>query len=171
MVFLSPFDPEEAIFVTDPLTGTKSVDPVKYIIGLLMKNWDTRRTSGHKPQFGLAEMTKDIMFNADDYIVIYTVSRVSRQATLNYSHVTQTTVFSVDIFTSRDREHMAKMVEECNRILYANATDTFGDHTGLEGRFWIQPVRDGPYDRIQKQYYRTTMDWQIRWIYRPTPGR
>lgn len=161
-----PFEPTDAIIPIRP--GLSVVDPVYYLVGLLRTEWEANHTDGIVPIIEFAELNKGFQFgNKGDYISIYTTSVTTTPVTITYGWQNEDHNFTLDCFTSGDRSHLAKMVEEARRILHKHREDTFGNPNGVSGRQWLKwGVRMNSFDRINKLFYRRAIDCVLHWKFR-----
>lgn len=158
---LGDFDPKEAIIELD--NGTVVVDNAMYLIGFLKQEWKPQNTDGEEPRVEPAELTKNIQFRDNDWIVVYTVTGVTQPVTITYDFTNDEETITFDFFTSGDRIHMKKFIEEARRIVLGNArTNPFGNDPNPDGRQWLEwGIRKSPYENVKKNWYRRTIDIRL----------
>lgn len=150
--------------------GTFYVDAGLFFAGLLSTEWDANNTDSIKPKVILSEEGKTIRFVGNDYITVYVTSSVDKNVGVSYKFKHETETISLDIFSSQDRRHFNKLIQECERVVQARNTDTYdyGDEgQGITGRVWTEwGIRKNPYDKTGKGYYRRVIDCRVNWRFR-----
>lgn len=157
--------PDDAII---PISYNDSIsDPVYYIVGVLRDEWNPANTDGRVPRVDFAEATKDLQFAQEDYIVVYTTSVFSEPVTITYAYKNEDYNFTLDVFTSKDRRHLTKLINEIERIIENHRADTFGGiQPALSGRQWLQIGQMGAFEKTAKGHYHRTIDGVLHFRYR-----
>lgn len=144
-----------------------TVDTGAFLMQLLRKEFKPENNDGVTPQFEHAEKMKTVRFSSGDWVAIYTVSDSEENATLGYNHTHMTQVYSLDFFTSGDRKHLMRLVEEARRVILDNRKCTFDDVVDVTGVSWMKwGVRSRNFDTTLKNMYRKVVDVEVRWRFR-----
>jgi len=141
-----------------------------YILAVLRDEWDTSKTDGAKPNIVFKEDMKGVAFRGQDWVELSQTGDWSQAVSAGYGFENLAENVTIEIHTTKSRQHTVKMNEEIRRIIHNHRKDPLDlPPKGVSGRRWLEWYpNQQTFDRSNVGYFRrigkVTMNWRYRQV-------